>query len=57
MSDRATARKSYVTYEIYTRKGLEADLAKLDREMIRLTVRRDRYARLLGKIPATKEME
>ncbi len=57
MSDRATAKKSYVTYEVYTRKGLEDDLAKLDREIGRLTVRRDRYARLLDKMPAQGRME
>lgn len=54
MSDR---KKTYATYEVYTRKGLEDGIAQLDREMRRLTARRDRYARLLDKMPAQGRME
>lgn len=50
-------RKPYVTYEVYTRKELEDGIAKLDREIRRLTVRRDRYARLLDKMPVQGRME
>ena len=57
MSDRATIRKSYVTYEVCTRKELEGGIARLDREIGRLTVRRDRYAMLLDKMPAQEGTE
>ena len=57
MSDRATIRKTYVAYEVCTRKRLEDDIAKLDREIGRLTARRDRYVRLLAQMPAQEGTE